>query len=84
MDEELNDEESSNEPIEVPYTQLSDDALRGVVEEFITREGTEYGLREFKLDTKVQQVLKQLERGDAKIYFDPEAEAIHIVASNQS
>ena len=29
--------------MEIPYTELSDEALRGIIEEYITREGTEYG-----------------------------------------
>ena len=36
----------------IPWTSLSEDALRGVIEEFITREGTEYGLVEQELSVK--------------------------------
>ena len=59
--------------MEIPYTALSEEALRGVIEEFITREGTEYG-PEVPLETKVDQVRRQLERGLAGIVFDPESE----------
>ena len=44
----------------VPYTELSEEALRGVVESFVLREGTEYGEREFSLDQKVDHVFRQL------------------------
>jgi len=37
----------------IPWTSLSEDALRGVIEEFITREGTEYGLVEYGLSEKI-------------------------------
>jgi uncharacterized protein len=67
------------EPIVVPYTELSEDALRGVLESFVLREGTEYGEREVPLDQKVAQVTRQLQRGEAQIVFDPESETIDIV-----
>ena len=66
----MDDEQS--EPIEVPLDALSASALRGLVEEFVNREGTDYGLRERTLDEKVRDVMRQLERGEAKIVFDPE------------
>jgi uncharacterized protein YheU (UPF0270 family) len=67
------------EPIFVPYTELSEDALRGVLESFVLREGTEYGERDVSLDQKVAQVERQLKRGEAQIVFDPESETIDIV-----
>jgi uncharacterized protein YheU (UPF0270 family) len=41
----------------VPYTELSADALQGVVEAFVLREGTDYGATEYALGRKVAQVL---------------------------
>ena len=67
------------EPIFVPYTELSADALRGVLESFVLREGTEYGERDVSLDQKVAQVERQLQRGEAQIVFDPESQTIDIV-----
>ena len=69
------------EPIAVPHGELSPEALRGVIEAFVLREGTEYGSREVELDTKVDEVLRQLDRGEAAIVFDPETESIDIVAT---
>lgn len=66
-------------PIVVPHRELSPDALRGVVESFVLREGTDYGEREYSLDDKVVHVLKQLERGEARIEFDPNTETVDIV-----
>jgi uncharacterized protein YheU (UPF0270 family) len=63
----------------VPHTELSEDALRGVVESFVLREGTEYGEKDFSLDQKLAHVIRQLERGEAQIVFDPESETIDIV-----
>ena len=67
-------------PVEVPYTELSEAALRGVVESFVLREGTDYGERDVAHETKVAQVVRQLERGEARILFDPLDSSITIVA----
>ncbi len=67
------------EPVIIPYTELSEEALRGVLESFVLREGTEYGERDVSLDQKVAQVTRQLRRGEAQIVFDPGSETIDIV-----
>ena len=66
-------------PIVVPYTELSADALAGVIESFVLREGTDYGERDVPFETKVLQVRQQLERREAEIVFDPNTESIDIV-----
>ena len=65
--------------VEVPYTSLRADTLRAVVEEFITRAGTDYGERERTLDEKIADVMRQLQRGEAKVMFDPRANTVNIV-----
>ncbi|MDQ2075237.1 YheU family protein [Marinimicrobium sp. ABcell2] len=63
----------------IPHQQLSPDALRGLMEEFITREGTDYGHSEVSLDAKVEQVQRQLERGDVVIVFDLATESVSLL-----
>jgi uncharacterized protein len=77
----LNDEDANSAlpPIVVPYTELSPDALQGVIEAFVLREGTDYGERDVPFETKVQQVRRQLERREAEIVFDPNTESVGIV-----
>lgn len=67
------------EPVLVPYTELSPDILRAVIESFVLREGTDYGEREISLEQKVATVMRQLIRGDARILFDPATESVAIV-----
>ena len=67
------------EPVEVPYTSLSPEALGALVEEFVTRQGTDYGLREKTLDEKVADIMRQLERKEAKIVFDNQSQTANIV-----
>ena len=63
----------------IPFEQLSSEALQGVIEAFITREGTDYGQHEFSLTEKATQVMKQLQQGDVVIAFDPVSEDISLV-----
>lgn len=58
--------------MKIPPDALSPDALRAVIEEFVTREGTEYGDRDVSLDDKVDAVRAQLRDGTAEILFDDE------------
>lgn len=58
--------------VEIPWQQLSDEALTGVIEEFVSREGTEYGAEDVAFATKISQVRAQLERGGVLMFFDPD------------
>ncbi len=63
----------------IPHTMLTADLLRAVVESFVLREGTDYGENEVSFDVKVAQVMRQLERGEAEIVFDPETESVSVL-----
>lgn len=65
--------------VDIDYRTLSKDARRGLIEEFITRQGTDYGAREVTLDDKVTDVERQLQNGDARIVFDTVDECANIV-----
>jgi uncharacterized protein len=70
--------------MEIPWRELSADALRGVIEEFVTREGTEYGLRDVHLETKVEQVRRQLERGEVGLYFDAATASCQLLSREEA
>ncbi|MCY3566079.1 MAG: YheU family protein [Gammaproteobacteria bacterium] len=57
--------------VEVPWQKLSDEALAAVIEEFVTREGTEYGARDYSLTEKVAQIRAQLQDGKLGLDYDP-------------
>jgi len=78
---EWHDEEERPPPVPVPHTELSAEALRGVIESFVLREGTDYGIRDVPHDQKVAEVLRQLERGEAQILFDPVTSTVDIVVA---
>jgi uncharacterized protein len=68
-------------PVEVPYGALDLEVLEAVIESFVLREGTDYGERELALEDKVSRVRRLLERGEAKIVFDPRSESVDIVTA---
>lgn len=71
------------ELVMVPHGSLSAEALRGVIEEFITREGTDYGVKEHSLAEKHDQVARQLAAGEVVIVFDVETESVTLVRREQ-
>lgn len=62
----------------IPVEKLSTDAVHGLIEEFITREGTDYGEVEFSLSDKVEQVKTQLANGEVVVVFDAVLESVSI------
>lgn len=79
----LNHEENQgeNQGIELSPGDLSPEALRGLIEEFVSREGTDYGHEDRSLESKVAAVLRQLESGEARIVFDLANESASIVTA---
>lgn len=67
----------------IDYKALSKEALLGLVEEFITREGSEYGEHSYSLEEKTAQVMAQLVEQKAFIVFDDEQESVTIVTAEQ-
>lgn len=66
--------------VEVPPGALAPDVLRRLVEEFVTRDGTDYGAVERSLAEKVAAVMRRLAAGEAAIVVDPLGETVYIVA----
>ncbi|MEO8061691.1 MAG: YheU family protein [Pseudomonadota bacterium] len=73
------DSERPLPPIVVPLAELSADAIEGVIQSFVLREGTDYGESDVPFETKVMQVRRQLERREAEIVYDQNTESIDIV-----
>jgi len=65
----------------IPVEAITSEALRNVIEEFVTRDGTDYGRSERSLEDKVRDVMRQLRRGEAKIVFDPDTETVNVVTA---
>ncbi|WP_317889747.1 YheU family protein [Spongiibacter pelagi] len=61
--------------LEIPWQKLSEDALQGMLEELVTRDGTDYGERELSEGEKIEQLRESLISGKALIAFDPGSES---------
>jgi len=66
----------------IPVNRLSPEALQGVIEEFVSRDGTDYGEIEVSRETKFRQVKYKLETGSAVLIFDDETETTNIFLAN--
>lgn len=62
----------------IPVDNLSAEALEGVIKEFISRNGTDYGEFEATMETKVRQVKQKLGKGLAVLLYDDETETTNI------
>jgi uncharacterized protein len=63
----------------VPYEKLSPEALRGLIEEFVTRPGTDTGYTDGSLENNVNMVMKQLKLGDVLIVYEESTLTANIV-----
>ena len=77
-------DDEPHDPVMIPHAALATDLLRKVVEAFVLREGTDYGEKEYSLDEKVAHVVRQLDRGEAQIIFDPNSKTVDLVAIGAS
>ncbi len=66
----------------IPISKISPEALQGIIEEFISRNGTDYGEIETSRETKFRQVKCKLETGEAILIFDDETETTNILSAN--
>jgi uncharacterized protein YheU (UPF0270 family) len=58
----------------IPHDQLAPDTLQALIEEYINREGTDYGEREISIKTKVSQIMRQLDESSIVISYDEHSE----------
>jgi len=68
----------------IPYSEIDPETLNAMLEEFVTRDGTDYGPEETPLKKRVHQVHNQLERGIAKIVFDEHTHTFSILSKEHT
>lgn len=64
----------------IPHTSLSPTALRRVVEEFVTRDGTDHS----DVESRIETVVNQLAAGLVELHFDEDAETCNIIPADSS
>lgn len=68
--------------MDIPYQAINAQTLHNMIEEFVTRDGTDYGEQELTLEAKAAQVLACLKTGKAVIQYDESLEICEIVMVN--
>jgi uncharacterized protein YheU (UPF0270 family) len=63
----------------IPHTRLSPTALRAIVEEFVTRDGTDHS----SVDQRIETVMRQLDAGRLDLHFDGKTETCHILPAEE-
>ena len=69
--------------VEVPWKSLSEEALNGLIEAYIHREGTDYGEQECSLNEKREQVLMTIKSGQVFIVFDEASESCNLLSKDE-
>ncbi len=67
----------------IPWEQIDPETLYSLIESFVLREGTDYGEQEKTLAQKVEDVKRQLKRGEAVVVWSELHENINIMPRSQ-
>lgn len=68
----------------IPYQDINPNTLISLIEEFIDREGTDYGELVASRSTMVEQIQQQLINGKIVICYDDESETCNLITSNKA
>jgi uncharacterized protein YheU (UPF0270 family) len=81
----MSDDDQAPPPghVEVPIGSLSAEALQRIVDDLVTRDGTDYGAVEKTREQKAAALLRLLERGEARLVFDPATESISVLTQQE-
>ena len=60
--------------IEVPPRRLQEDVLQALLEEYASRDGTDYGEQELTLEKKVRSLQRQIRSSDLCIIYDADSQ----------
>ncbi len=67
----------------IPWQQIDPEPLNNLIEAFVLREGTDYGEQERSLAQKVEDVRRQLERGEAVLVWSELHETVNIMPRSE-
>lgn len=67
----------------IPWQELAADTLDNLIEEFVSRDGTDYGELEYSLEQKVAQVRRALALGEAVLIYSERAGQCNIIPADQ-
>ena len=68
----------------IPYHELSEAALQSLIEDFVTRDGTDYGSVKMSLQDKSERLLASLKKGDLLISYNDELQTCGLVTKEEA
>lgn len=66
--------------MKIPWQELSSETLDSLLEEIVTRDGTDYGAQEKTTEQKVTLARNQLKSGLAVLYWNTELESATLLS----
>jgi uncharacterized protein YheU (UPF0270 family) len=70
--------------LEIPAGRLEAAVLDALLEEFATRDGTDYGTVETAVDQRVSQLRARLQSGEMALLFDSDSEQWDLLSREQA
>ncbi len=67
----------------IPYKDLSEDALQALIEDFVTRDGTDYGRHEMSMQEKSAYLLNLLDKGELLISYNEDMQTCGLVTREE-
>jgi len=67
------------EGVEIPYQEINPEILRNMIEEFVSRDGSDWGDAGGSMEAKIEQVLRQFKVRKIKVVFDLTSQSANII-----
>jgi len=77
-------EDEHEEGVEVPYERINAETLKKMVQEFVSRDGADWGDAGCTLADKVDQVLEQLKSRKVRIVLDLRTQTANFIPCRQA
>ena len=68
----------------IPEDSLDKELLERLLEEIVTRDGTDYGEIELSTEQKVKNALNGLKTGQTKLFWDADTESASLISKEQA
>ena len=67
----------------IPYDMINKETLNNLIEDFVSREGTDNGYDQ-SLNDRVERVINKLKTGDIVVVFDSASETANIISKEDA
>lgn len=67
----------------IPYNELSEETLHALIEDFVTRDGTDYGQDEMSMQEKAAHLVALLKTGKLLISYNEESQSCGLVTKEE-